>query len=263
MAAFLAGLAAIEVATQGIVGQYDGILFSDHMVQHLLLMMVAAPLLVMGAPVTPRPAGSPTPVPGARPPAAAPRPGGAVPRPPGGELAALRGRAVGQPLLADLRAVARERTVHDLEHLVFLVAALLFWWPMLGSDPVPWRIPHPARLMLLLLQMVQGSFLGVAILNAPRPLYAHYAGLQLGYITPLADQQVAGAIMWVFGGLHLLRAALIVLYEWMQAEDAATVRVDARLDRGGAPRSRRSSQACRSRPGPGRLSNGRRPAGMR
>lgn len=229
--AFLAGLATIEMATQGVIGAYDDVLFSDHMIQHLLLMMVAPPLLVMGAPITlalrlARPAVRARVL-----------------------LPLLHCRVVrflGHPLVSFLffagilwvshfsplyELSLENGTVHDLEHLAFLSAALFFWWPILGNDPAPRRIPHPVRLVILLMQMVQGAFLGVAILNAPRPLYAHYAGLHLSWITPLADQQVAGAIMWVFGGLIFFGAAMVVLYQWMQAEDAATVRLDARLDR--------------------------------
>jgi putative copper resistance protein D len=121
--------------------------------------------------------------------------------------------------------------VHYLEHAVFLFVALLFWWPMVGRDPSRWRLPYPVRLAVMLLQMVQGAFLGVAILGASAPLYAHYAGLHLGYITPLADQQAAGAIMWVGGGAGFLLWSGLILADWMRAEEAEAVLVDARLDR--------------------------------
>jgi len=85
--------------------------------------------------------------------------------------------------------------VHDLEHALYLAAALLFWWPIVGADPTRWRIPYPVRLALMLIVMAQGAFLGIAIMDAQAPLYPHYAGLHLGYITPLADQQAAGLVM--------------------------------------------------------------------
>ena len=56
--------------------------------------------------------------------------------------------------------------VHDLEHVLFLVTALLFWWPAVGLDPAPWRMPHPGRAMYVFLQMPQNTFLAVMILFA-------------------------------------------------------------------------------------------------
>ena len=56
--------------------------------------------------------------------------------------------------------------LHYLQHATFLAAALLFWWPIIGADPAPWRLPHPVRLFYLFLAMPQNSFLGVALMNA-------------------------------------------------------------------------------------------------
>ncbi|MGO9208323.1 MAG: cytochrome c oxidase assembly protein [Candidatus Limnocylindrales bacterium] len=231
VAAFLGGLATIEVALDGIVGHYDSTLFSDHMIQHLLLMMLAAPLLTLGTPITVALR------------AASPRVRSRW------LLPALHSRAIGvlsHPLVgfvlfagslwvshfsAIYELSLENNLVHYLEHAVFLFVALLFWWPMVGRDPSRWRLPYPVRLAVMLLQMVQGAFLGVAILGASAPLYAHYAGLHLGYITPLADQQAAGAIMWVGGGAGFLLWSGLILADWMRAEEAEAVLVDARLDR--------------------------------
>ena len=65
--------------------------------------------------------------------------------------------------------------VHDLEHALYLAAGLLFWWPAVGLDPSPWRMPHPVRAMYVFLQMPQNTFLAVTILNSTVILYAHYA----------------------------------------------------------------------------------------
>ena len=231
LVSFLAGLAVIEYALQGPVDHYESILFADHMTQHLLLMMVAAPLLVMGAPVTlllrvasPRA-----------------RTHWIMPL-----LHSRPVRVVSHPIVASVLFAGilwvthfssvyelslENDTVHNAEHLAYLTAALLFWWPMVGRDPSPWNVSHPLRLVVMLLQMTQGAFLGIAIMNAGAPLYAHYAELQLTWITPLADQQLAGAIMWGAGGLGFLAAGLVIFFDWMHVEEQAALRVDARLDR--------------------------------
>ena len=229
--AFLAGLAVIEFALQGVVGTYDDVVFADHMIQHLLLMMVAAPLLVLGAPITlALRVATPTfrrrwllPVLHSRPVEWLSHP-----------LVAwllFAGSLWGTHFSGIYELALTNGTVHDAEHLELLLAALLFWWPMLGRDPSRWRLGYPVRLVLMLLQMVQGSWLGVAILNSQTPLYAHYVDVHLGWITPLADQQTAGAIMWIAGDVGFLIFTLIVLADWMRAERAATARLDARLDR--------------------------------
>ena len=83
--------------------------------------------------------------------------------------------------------------VHDLEHALYLGAGLLFWWPAVGLDPSPWRMPHPVRAMYVFLQMPQNTFLAVTILNAPAPLYPHYATLARTWgPSALDDQQIAG-----------------------------------------------------------------------
>ena len=122
--------------------------------------------------------------------------------------------------------------VHYIEHASFLVAALLFWWPAIGPDPQPWRMPHPVRLMYLFLAMPQNSFLGVALLSTERVLYLHYVTtIRTWGPTPLDDQHLGGTLMWVFGDMVFLAAMLGVVWAWMRFEDARTARLDARLDR--------------------------------
>ena len=92
--------------------------------------------------------------------------------------------------------------VHDLEHLLYLTAGLLFWWPAVALDPAPWRMPHPVRAMYLFLQMPQNTFLALAIYSASSPLYAHYANLGLSWgPSALVDQHLAGGLMWIIGDL--------------------------------------------------------------
>jgi putative copper resistance protein D len=122
--------------------------------------------------------------------------------------------------------------LHDIQHLTFLGAALLFWWPVVGADPSRWRLPHPARLFYLFLAMPQNSFLGIALMSAPTALYPHYlTNLRQWGPTPIVDQNVGGMLMWVGGDVVFLLAMGLVVAAWVRAEDRRTARADAREDR--------------------------------
>ena len=229
--AFLGGLAAIAVALQSGIARYDTTLFSLHMVQHLLLTLAAPPLLALAAPVTQLLR------------AASPTTRQRV------ILPILHSRAVaviGHPIVAWLLFTAvmwgthfsvlfdqslEGRTVHDLEHGLFLAAGLLFWWPLVGLDPAPRRLSSPARIAYVFLQMPQNSFLAMAILFAGGPLYAHYATLGSPYgIDALADQRLAAGIMWFVGDVIFLIATLAVLAGWMRSEARTSGAADRRAD---------------------------------
>ena len=228
---FLAGLFVIEYALQGPVDHYEAVLFSDHMIQHLMLMMVAAPLIAMSAPITLL----------LRVASPAVRTRWILPILHSRILRLVTHPLVGSILFAGVMWVThfsgiyelalRDDVAHDLEHLAYLVAALLFWWPLVGRDPSPWHVAYPIRLGAMLVQMFLESFLGIAIMNASQPLYAYYTTIHLSYISTIGDQQLAGAIMWGGGGTVMLFAGLLVFYDWMGAEEKEAVRIDARLDR--------------------------------
>jgi cytochrome c oxidase assembly factor CtaG len=141
-------------------------------------------------------------------------------------------------------AALESELAHVFEHALFLGVALLFWWPVVGADPSPWRLAHPARVAYLFLGMPQSSFLGLAIFSAPGVLYPHYATLVRPWgPTPLLDQQWAGGIMWAGGDLIFLIGMGLALWVWLRSEEREGRLADARLDRELA----RSS----SRPAPG------------
>jgi putative membrane protein len=229
-AAFLAGLAVLAVALLSPIEAYEGELFSVHMLQHMLLELVAVPLLLLGAPAT-----------------LALR--AAFPAVRGRLLAVLHSRVVtvlSFPLLAWILFAAvnwgwhfsalydqalETPWLHDLQHLTFLGAALLFWWPVVGADPARWRLPHPVRLFYLFLAMPQNSFLGIALMSAPAALYPHYlTNIRSWGPTPAVDQNVGGMLMWVGGDVVFLLAMGLVVAAWVRAEDRRTARADARED---------------------------------
>lgn len=229
---WLAGLAVLLVATQSPIGAYDTTLFTVHMVQHLLLTMIAAPLLLLGAPVTLllRAAS-----PGVRQDLILP------------VLHSRVVRFISHPVVAWTQfaavmwvshfsglfdAALEDPVIHVLEHVLYLGSALLFWWPVVGVDPAPRRLSHPMRVGYLLVGMPFSSFLGLAIFSATSVLYPHYATLMRDWgQSALQDQEWAGGIMWAAGDLFFLIAVVLAVGAWLRAEEAEGHRVDALLDR--------------------------------
>jgi putative membrane protein len=210
---FAIAIAALLVALVSPLDALAGSLFSAHMVQHLLLMMVAAPLLVLADPMT------------AMLWALSPRarrgvglwwrrrrglravwrtlssPGGAWVL----HVAALWIWHV--PSLYD-DAVA-DGAVHVLEHLCFLGTAMLFWWVPFKAHGR--RVGPGTALIYLFGAVLQGTILGALLALARHPLYtAHFGTTRVWGFTPLEDQQLAGLLMWVPAGFVYL-AALIPL----------------------------------------------------
>jgi len=228
-ASFLGGLAAIAIALMSGIERYDTTLFSVHMVQHLVLMLIAAPLLVFAAPVTQvlRVASPEV------------RQRWILPLLHSGPVA-----VIGHPIVTWLTFTGvlwfshfsplfdlalRDPFVHDLEHAMFLAAALLFWWPVVGLDPSPHRLGFPARVGYVLLQMPFSSFLAMVVLFADAPLYRQYASLGAPYgITAVADQQLAAGLMWFIGDVTLIAAILLIVAAWMRDEDRRTPSADRR-----------------------------------
>lgn len=229
--AFGLGMAAIAVALQSGIGAYDTALFSVHMVQHVLLTFVAAPLIALSGPITLLlRAATPDvrrrwilPVLHSRVLRVA-----AFPVVSWLAFAAVMWASHFSPLFD---AALEDPLAHDLEHGLFLGTALLFWWPVVAVDPAPWRMPYPARALYVFLQMPQNTFLAVVLLGATSVLYPHYAstGRTFGS-TPLADQGTAAGIMWIVGDVVFLVAILAIIAAWMRAEARDADRTDRRAD---------------------------------
>jgi cytochrome c oxidase assembly factor CtaG len=226
---FCLGMAALAVALLSGIERYDTTLFSVHMVQHLLLTMVAPPLLALSAPITLvlRLSSPDT------------RRRWILPVLHSRIVRVLAFPVVAWILFAAVMwashftplfdAALDDLALHYLEHALYLGAGLLFWWPAVAVDPAPWRMTHPVRALYTFLQMTQNTFLSVVILNAQTVLYPHYATLQRGWgPPPLEDQQLAAAFMWVAGDLLFLGAIFAILVDWSRAEGRAAARVDRR-----------------------------------
>jgi len=227
VAYFVAGFAVLAFALVSPPASYDTVLFSVHMWQHLLLTMVAAPLILIGTPITLALR------------VASPRTRRTVLLP---ILHSRVVRVVSFPVVAWLVFAAtmwlshysplyedslENAWIHRFEHLLYLSAAMMFWWQAIGLDPTPWRMNHPVRILYVFLQMPQNSFLGLSIYSSSHVMYTHYETLQRTWgPSPLADQQQAGIIMWVAGDLLFLIALCFVIASWVKAEELETKRQD-------------------------------------
>jgi cytochrome c oxidase assembly factor CtaG len=227
--AFLGGMVALAFALLSGIGRYDTALFSVHMVQHVLLMLVAAPLLALSAPITLalRLSSSATrkrwllPVLHSRVMRFL-----AFPVTAWVMFAAMMWAVHFSPLF---NAALEDPAIHDFEHVLFLTGALFFWWPAVALDPAPWRMNHPARIGYLFTQMTQNTFLAVVLINATVVLYPHYATLVLPWGLPvLDDQRLAAGIMWLAGDAVFLTAIMAVVAGWMRAEARDEAREDRR-----------------------------------
>jgi putative membrane protein len=225
-ALFAGGIAAIAAALIGPIDALAHELFSVHMVQHMLLVTVGAPLLLLGAPVRPLLRGLPLAI------------RRAVVRPlaRSGAVRAVThllrhplvagGLYVGGlyawhvPLLYD--AALADPLVHVTEHTWFLATGLLFWSVVI--DPIPFRatLPYSARIFYLLLAGAgQNTILGGLLAFSTRLLYGSYAdgGPERYGIDAVTDQRIGGAIMWVPGDLIFLGAASAAFFLWLAQEE--------------------------------------------
>jgi len=222
-AAFYTGLLSIVIAVDSPIDAYADELLWVHMLQHVILLTVAPPLILLGRPW--------------------PTMWRALPLHSRTVLA--RGVAKSQ-LAAPLRALAaplaawilfngaivfwhipsaydlteRNGAVHAAEHAMFFFFGLLFWARVIDTGPLRPRLTWPARIAYIVGAMTVGWVLAIVFVVAPEPIYQHYADLRTrpGGISALTDQQLAGGMMWVGGSIAYTIALLIGLYQWVAPE---------------------------------------------
>ena len=224
---FALGLVAILLALASPIDRLVTELFSVHMVQHMLLTVVGAPLLMLGAPVRPLAQGLPMSV------------RRYVLRPLAANrmlrwilhllrlpLVAAALYVVGLyfwhiPVLYD--AAVENYGLHVVEHLYFLASALLFWSCVIDPEPFRSPLPYPARIVYLLLAgAAQNTILGGLLAFSSRLLYAHYEGRPEAFgLAAITDQRLGGAIMWVPGDVIFLVAASLAFFLWLRSEEEA------------------------------------------
>ena len=223
-AAFYAGLATLALAVGSPVDAYAGELFWVHMVQHVLLMMVAPPLLLLGRPwprlVRPLPLAVRRPL--ARGVLAGPAlaPVRRAFRWLAAPLAAFvlfNGTLLlwHLPVLYDL--TLRDGLAHDLEHALFFGTALLFWVHLLPGASARPQLSDGARAVYGTGALVVSWILAIVLGLATQPIYGAYAALghRPGGLSALADQQLAAGVMWVPGSVPYCIVLVVAALRWL------------------------------------------------
>jgi putative copper resistance protein D len=224
-------MGGLVFATSSGLGTYDTTLLSVHMVQHMLLAMLVPLFLALGAPITlmlrtlPR-------------------------RPRGWLVAVLHSRAAAVLTFAPLTfllfvispwalyftgwydASLHSEYVHEAMHLHLVVIGALFFWPLVGIDPVPGRLAYPFRLLLIVLTLPFHAFLGVTIMSQDTLIGgAWYRELPMSWLPdPAADQHLAGGILWASGDLVGLVFVGVLFTQWVRSSIREAAREDRRLD---------------------------------
>jgi len=221
-AMFGAGLAVVVLATESGIGVYDDLLFWDHMVQHLLLIMVAPPLLIAGQPITLLLHASRNPLHSWTKRVLRSRIAAFLTWPVFGALAYTAAVAAAH-LTGFANLVERNQTVHDLEHALFLVVGYLFFLPILGREPIRWKLSYPVRFVALVLIMPVDTFTGLVlgygtatspgVPIGPRPAWAP---------SPVQDLHLGGAVMWIGGDCIMFGLMMLVFLMWSTDERAGT-----------------------------------------
>src|SRR5262245_2931201 len=198
-AMFGAGLAVLVAATQSGIGVYDDLLFWDHMVQHLLLIMVAPPLLIGGQPLTLLLHASRNPLHTWAKRVIRSRAASFLTWPVFG--AAAYALAVMAAHLTAIASYTEENPAwHNAEHALFVIIGYLFSLPIIGTEPIRWRLSYPIRFVLLVLLMPSDTFTGVALGYASAHSPGIPAGLRPAWApSPVSDLHSGGAVMWIAG----------------------------------------------------------------
>jgi putative membrane protein len=198
----------------------DTYLFSAHMVQHLLLTMLMPPLLIAGVP-------------------------GWMLRPLlQNRVIAAVARIVTRPIACFAifniviamwhlplfyNAAMDNHNIHILEHLMFMAAAVLMWWPLMSQLPELPRLSYPGQMLYCFLMILPMSIVAVYISMADQVLYPAYASApRITSLSPLDDQLLGGLIMWVPGGMIFMIIMTVIFFKWAArgGDDTASAQVD-------------------------------------
>jgi putative copper resistance protein D len=249
--AFAFAIVIVGIATEALPGVYDMTLFSAHMVQHLLLIMVAAGLFAMAAPLELALATLP----------------GAIGRGFHRLVDSKLGEVIGHPifgfaayaifipsthLTSLFNQMLLHMWVHRLEQVAFLLIGYLFWRPVVGIEPSRHPLAPGLRLVYLALAVPIDTFTGLALVMSGHIEFSAYAAQHRTWgPSILSDIKTGGALMWIGGDLLMLGAMIPVAYLWMKDEESKTVALDARLDAERAAQAIEDAQAASSAQQPG------------
>lgn len=228
----LGGVGTIAIATLSALGAYDTVLFSIHMVQHTILAMISPVLLALGAPftllirnLTGRPRVFVV-----------------------GLMHSWAAKVFFFPPLATALLVLtpfllyltplyemtmRDDVLHNLLHMQFIITGCMLFWPLLGIDPMPNRLPYPLRILMFLITMPFHAFLGVTIMGSTALIAEDwYLSFNRAWPpSPMDDQTIAGGILWATGDFVMIIIMSVFFVQWWRESQAEARREDRRLDR--------------------------------
>jgi putative copper resistance protein D len=232
--AWIGALVTTGFAIFSFVGVYDGELFWDHMVQHLLLIMVAAPLFAIASPLQ----------------LAWRATSGTAHLVVTEGLRSPVAKFFGHPAVAFVlyavliplshltswyNLTLEHESVHNAEHLAFLVVGYLFWRQIFGTDPNAYRL-HPAlQFFYLFLAIPIDTFSGLSLTGESHEIFPAYLATHRNWgPSYVADLHIGGTIMWVVGDTLMLWPMIPVALRWLHMEERKAERIDRELDAAGA-----------------------------
>jgi cytochrome c oxidase assembly factor CtaG len=227
--AFLGAACVTAVAVFSSIGLYDSTLFWVHMVQHLMLIMVAAPLFAASSPIALLWRAT----------------RGGAHRMVGNALRSRPALIGGHPVTAFVlygvlvplthltvfyNWAVQSRAVDDLEHVLFLSVGYLFWRQIFGADPNRYRAQPPIRALLLFLAVPVDTFVGVTLNAGNHEIFPALAALHRTWgLSLVADLRLGGVIMWVGGDTLMMLALIPVAMAWVRREERSATRFDQEL----------------------------------
>jgi cytochrome c oxidase assembly factor CtaG len=226
------GMGSFYFATSSGLAAYDTVLLSVHMVQHMILSMAVPLFLALGAPITLALRTLPS-------------------RPRGWLLSVLHSRVAKVLSFAPLTfllfvispwalyftgwydASLRSTYVHEMMHIHLVLVGTLFFWPLVGVDPVPGRVSYPFRLLLVFMTLPFHAFLGITIMGQEEIIAEEwYRSLPMAWLPdPADDQHLAGGILWGSGDVIALTFFGVLFVQWVRESMREARREDRRLDR--------------------------------
>jgi putative membrane protein len=221
-ASFFVGLFLLWIALASWLDTFSGFVLAAHMLQHMLLMMVAPPLILLGAPLIPIVRGLPR----------------FAAREFAGPFLNWRlvdrvGHWLGNPVFGLIlmgvvnfawhtpglyELALSSNAWHEVEHACFFLTAIIFWWPVVQPWPSHARWPRWAMVPYLFIADLQNTTLSAILIFSDKVIYPSYARMpRLFGLSAQADQAAAGAIMWVLGGFAYVVPAVVIAIDCLSA----------------------------------------------
>lgn len=214
-ASFLGGLAVIAVALMSAVGHYDRMFFWVHMVQHLMLIMAAPVLLIVGRPLILALHATRNPAHRRIKAFLRSRFVTAVTWPPFA-IAAYVAVVIGTHLTGFNDLAVRSAGWTATEQIAYLVSGYLYLLSGFGDEPIRWRLSRPAKMVLILLTMPIDTFTGITLLMTNEPMWPAYAAQNHAFgPDPVTDIQWGGATMWIGGDTIMILLIVSAIFAWI------------------------------------------------